>query len=81
MDRIDLALLGDCDKVIEWIKGELDEPKSGKLAMAHRCVSCIDRCELFQKKERHLSLDKSLMKSHIYGLWKELIWNTNGFVR
>lgn len=24
MDRIDLALLGDCDKVIEWIKNELD---------------------------------------------------------
>lgn len=25
MDRIDLAMLGDCDKVIEWIKNELEE--------------------------------------------------------
>lgn len=24
MDRIDLALLGDCDKVIEWIMSELE---------------------------------------------------------
>lgn len=31
MDRIDLALLGDCDKVIEWIKKELSGTKSGKL--------------------------------------------------
>lgn len=30
MDRIDLALLGDCDKVIEWIKDELDDRPSNQ---------------------------------------------------
>lgn len=25
MDRVDLALLGDCDKIIQWICGELEE--------------------------------------------------------
>lgn len=30
MDRVDLALLGDCDKVIEWIQSELASDKKGK---------------------------------------------------
>ena len=29
MDRIDLALLGDCDKVIEWINSELEGTTQG----------------------------------------------------
>lgn len=34
MDRIDLALLGDCDKVIDWIADEMDSSKPRKSLLA-----------------------------------------------
>jgi hypothetical protein len=34
MDRIDLALLGDCDKIIEWIQQELEKDTDPATATA-----------------------------------------------
>lgn len=72
MDRVDLALLGDCDKVIEWIKNQLAGTSTGALSL-RGCSDILKPDAVVSQIRKGLSRSKYSMRLHMFGLWMERI--------